>query len=75
MLAALREELRDSNVRITALYAGATTTGLWDELAGNWDRAAMISVEEVAAAIDWALSLRPETVLEEVHLGPARGAL
>jgi NAD(P)-dependent dehydrogenase (short-subunit alcohol dehydrogenase family) len=37
----LREELRGSGVRISALYPGATDTPIWDRLSGEWNRGAM----------------------------------
>jgi NAD(P)-dependent dehydrogenase (short-subunit alcohol dehydrogenase family) len=75
LVAALREELAGSGVRVTALYPGATATGLWDALPGEWDRAAMVPPGEVARAVAFALEADPAATVEEVHLGPAGGAL
>ncbi|HSM49951.1 MAG TPA: SDR family oxidoreductase [Thermoanaerobaculia bacterium] len=75
LVATLREELAGSGVAITALYAGAIDTPLWDDLAGEWPRERMVPVEEVARAVGWALEVAPRAVLEEVHLGPADGVL
>lgn len=75
LLAALREELRGSGVRLTAIFPGATATDLWDRLPGTWNREAMVPVEDVAKAIGWALDLDAATALEEIHLGPVGGAL
>ena len=75
LLAALREELRGSAVRLTAVFPGATATDLWDRLPGTWSREAMVPVEDVARAIGWALDVDAATALEEIHLGPAGGAL
>jgi NAD(P)-dependent dehydrogenase (short-subunit alcohol dehydrogenase family) len=75
LVAALREELSGSGVRITALYPGATDTPIWDSAPGDWNRAAMIPPREVARALAYALDSDPSTLVEEVHLGPAGGAL
>jgi NAD(P)-dependent dehydrogenase (short-subunit alcohol dehydrogenase family) len=75
LVAALREEIRGSGVRVTALYPGATATPIWDGLPGDWDRAAMMPAGEVARAVACALDADPSTLVEEIHLGPAGGAL
>ncbi|MES1245840.1 MAG: SDR family oxidoreductase [Acidobacteriota bacterium] len=75
LVAALREELSGSGVRITALYPGATDTPIWDNAPGEWNRAAMVPPREVARALGFALDADPSTLVEEIHLGPAGGAL
>ena len=75
LVAALREELRGSGVRLTALYPGATASPLWDDLPGEWNRALMVPPREVARAVVHALDADPTTLVEEIHLGPAGGAL
>jgi NAD(P)-dependent dehydrogenase (short-subunit alcohol dehydrogenase family) len=75
LVAALREELAGSGVLLTAVYPGATDTAIWDEVPGEWDRSRMVPVEEVARALLYALDFEPPALVEEVHLGPAGGAL
>jgi NAD(P)-dependent dehydrogenase (short-subunit alcohol dehydrogenase family) len=75
LVAALREELAGSGVGITALYPGATDTGLWDAVPGEWDRGEMVPVGEVARALLFALDAEAPALVEEIHLGPAGGAL
>jgi NAD(P)-dependent dehydrogenase (short-subunit alcohol dehydrogenase family) len=75
LIEVLREELKGTGVRITALFPGATDTPIWDRLPGTWDRAAMIRPQEVARALAYALEADPSTLVEEIHLGPAGGAL
>lgn len=75
LVAALREELKGTGIRITALYPGATDTPIWDRLPGEWDRAAMVPAREVARALGYILDTDPSALVEEVHVGPAGGAL
>ena len=75
LIAALREELAGSGVRITSIYPGATATPLWDDLPGSWDRARMVPASEVGRAVEAALDGDPAALVEEIHLGPAGGAL
>jgi len=75
LVAALREELRSTGVRVTALYPGATATPLWDGLPGEWDRRAMIPAGEVARAVIFALEADDRAALEELHIAPAGGDL
>ncbi|HVR96154.1 MAG TPA: SDR family NAD(P)-dependent oxidoreductase [Thermoanaerobaculia bacterium] len=75
MIAALREELRGSGVHITAVYPGATDTPIWEGVPGEWNRDAMVPPAEVARAVAYALDAPESTLVEEVHLGPAGGAL
>jgi short-subunit dehydrogenase len=62
-------------VLLTALYPGATDTAIWDEVPGEWDRSRMVPVEEVARALVYALDTEEPALVEEIHLGPAGGAL
>jgi NAD(P)-dependent dehydrogenase (short-subunit alcohol dehydrogenase family) len=75
LVAVLREELQGTGVRITALYPGATDTSIWESLPGEWNRAAMVPPREVARALGCALDGDPAALVEEIHLGPAGGAL
>jgi NAD(P)-dependent dehydrogenase (short-subunit alcohol dehydrogenase family) len=75
LVAVLREELQGTGVRITALYPGATDTTIWESLPGDWNRAAMVPPREVARALGYALDGDPAALVEEIHLGPAGGAL
>jgi NAD(P)-dependent dehydrogenase (short-subunit alcohol dehydrogenase family) len=75
LVAALREELAGSGIKLTALYPGATDTPIWEGMPGSWNRASMVRPGEVARAVSWALDAEPGTLIEEIHLGPAGGAL
>ena len=72
---AIREELREHRIRVLNIYPAATNTEIWDDVTGDWPREKMISAEEVASAVAYALS-RPEKVaVENVTLSNAAGNL
>lgn len=75
LVASLREELAGSGVLVTAVYPGATDTTLWHDVPGEWDRSRMVPAEEVARSIVHALDTPEPALVEEIHLGPAGGAL
>lgn len=75
LVVALREELQGTGIRLTALYPGATDSPLWDDLPGEWNRSLMVPAREVARAVATALDAPSSTLFEEIHLGPAGGAL
>jgi short-subunit dehydrogenase len=71
----VREELRERCIRVLNIYPAATNTEIWDDVTGDWPREKMISAEEVASAVAYALS-RPENVaVENVTLSNAAGNL
>ncbi len=74
-VAALREELTGTSVRMTEIYPGATDSPLWERVPGDWNRGSMISPAAVAKAIVWALDADPSTSVEEIHLQPRGGNL
>ena len=74
-VAALREELAGTAVRLTEIYPGATDSPLWETVPGEWNRASMISAEAVAKAVVWALAADPSASVEEIHLQPRGGNL
>jgi len=75
LVEALREELSGSGVRVLALTPGATETPLWNEVAGDWDRARMMPPQEVARALLWALASGERVAVEEIRLRPPGGDL
>ena len=71
----IREELRERRIRVLNIYPAATNTEIWDDVSGDWPRAKMISAEDVASAVAYALS-RPENVaVENITLSNAAGNL
>ena len=70
----LREELRGSGVRATLVSPGPVDTPLWDPLdpdrrEGFTPRAMMLAADDVADAVRWAVTRRPEVNVDELRLG------
>ncbi|HWY51821.1 MAG TPA: SDR family NAD(P)-dependent oxidoreductase [Chthoniobacterales bacterium] len=69
----VREELHEHRIRVINIYPAATNTEIWDGVAGDWPREKMISPEQVADAVAFALT-RPENVaVENITLSNAAG--
>lgn len=71
----IREELREHKIRVINIYPAATNTEIWDDVAGDWPRNKMISPEEVAAAVAYALSQPANVAVENITLSNAAGNL
>jgi len=71
----IREELRDRKIRVINVYPAATDTDIWSNVAGTWPREKMISAEEVAGAISYALDRPAEVALENITLTSVTGNL
>lgn len=72
---ALREELRPRGIRVVTVIPAATNTAIWDSIEGNFSREKMLSPDEVAEAIAFAIS-RPDNVLvETLTIGNIAGTL
>lgn len=70
----IREELRDRNIKVTAVLPGPTDTPLWEGIEGVWDRERMMKPHAVADMIV-SIYKQPEEVLtEEVFIMPRGGA-
>src|SRR5947207_2809767 len=71
----VREELRDRKIRVLNIYPAATSTEIWESVAGDWPREKMMSPDEVASAIAYALSRPNEIALENITLSSLSGHL
>ncbi len=67
----LREELKTSGIRVTALLPGATLTASWEGTDLPPDR--FMQAQDVAETVWAACSLPPTAVLEEILLRPQLG--
>jgi NAD(P)-dependent dehydrogenase (short-subunit alcohol dehydrogenase family) len=71
----VREELRDRRVRMINVYPAATDTHIWTHIEGKWPRHKMISPEEVASAVAYALSRPAIVALENITISSLAGNL
>jgi NAD(P)-dependent dehydrogenase (short-subunit alcohol dehydrogenase family) len=71
----VREELREHKVRVINIYPAATATEIWDGVSGDWPREKMISPDEIAAAVAFAISRPPEVATENIYLTNVIGSL
>lgn len=71
----IREELREHGVRVINIYPAATNTEIWDDVAGDWPRDKMMSADEVANAVAYALSRPTDVAVENITLTNASGKL
>jgi len=69
----VREELRDRKIRVINVYPAATDTNIWDQIEGEWPRGKMISPEEIASAVVYALSRPADVTLENITLSSLAG--
>lgn len=71
----IRQELRDHCIRMINIYPAATNTEIWDAVAGDWPRDKMISAEQVADTVAYALSRPADVAVENITLSNAAGNL
>ncbi|MEB3308095.1 MAG: SDR family oxidoreductase [Cyanobacteriota bacterium] len=73
----LAEEERSHGIRVSTLTLGAVDTPLWDSqtVDSNFDRRAMLSADQAAAALLYLAGLPDHQVVEDLTLMPTAGAL
>jgi NAD(P)-dependent dehydrogenase (short-subunit alcohol dehydrogenase family) len=71
----VREELRERKIRVINIYPSATDTNIWKNVEGNWPREKMISPNDVASAVAYALSRPADVALENITLSNLTGNL
>ena len=71
----VREELREHKIRVINIYPAATDTDIWNAIEGSWPRKQMISAEQVASAVAYALSRPADVAVENITITSAGGNL
>jgi NAD(P)-dependent dehydrogenase (short-subunit alcohol dehydrogenase family) len=71
----VREELREHKIRVINIYPAATDTEIWNNISGQWPREKMISPEQVASAVAYALSRPTDVAVENITLSGVAGNL
>lgn len=73
MTRVLREEMKEYNIRVTAILPGPTFTSSWD--GANIPPERFVMTEDVAESIFGAYSLSKQSVIEEILIRPQLGDL
>lgn len=71
----VREELRDRKIRVINIYPAATDTNIWTHIDGKWPRHKMISPEDIASAVAYAVSRPADVALESIGISNLTGNL
>ncbi len=71
----LREEVRNRGIKVSAILPGPTRTDIWDSLAGQWDRAKMMSPEITARTVLSVINQPSEANIDEIDIVPSTGNL
>ncbi len=71
----IREELRDRRIRVINIYPSATKTAMWEGIQGDWSPDRMISPDEVAEAVYYAVSRPTQVLVENISVGDITGTL
>jgi short-subunit dehydrogenase len=65
----VREEVRDKGIRIINIYPGAVDTDIWNNIPGEWDRATMMSPDDIADSVLFAINQPANTLVEDISMG------
>jgi len=69
----LREELKATNIKVTAVYPGAVLTDSWGDFDNSKNR--IMEIEDIAAMVFAATRLSPQAVVEDIIIRPQLGDL
>ena len=72
---AVREELRPKGIRVINLYPAATDTEIWEDIPGDWPTDRMMSTDQVAEAVAFALARPTNVLVEDITIGRIGGNL
>src|SRR5438128_8500982 len=70
----VREELQDRKIRVINIYPAATDTDIWNQIGGDWPRDKMISSDQVASAVAYALARPADVAVENITISNATGS-
>ncbi len=71
----MREELRPQGIRIINIYPSAVDTPLWESMPGDWPRDKMMTPNDVADAVGFALSCRNDVMVDDITIEHMAGRL
>ncbi|UCG61112.1 MAG: SDR family oxidoreductase [Candidatus Zixiibacteriota bacterium] len=71
----IREELRARRIRVINIYPSAIRTSMWEGIEGDWSADRMVSPDEVAEAVHFAISRPAGVLIEDISVGDISGTL
>ena len=71
----IREELRPRGIRVINIYPAATASDIWNTIPGDWAKEKMMSPDEVADAVAYALTRPASVMVDTIVLGNTAGML
>lgn len=71
----VREELRPRGIRVINVYPAATNTEIWSGVQGEFPREKMMSANDIAEAVAFAVSRSADTAVENISLSNTAGRL
>ncbi len=72
---ALREEVRDRGISVSAVLPGPTSTDVWNSLPGKWDSSKMMSPEAIAKTVVFVANQPTGANVDEIDIVPSAGSL
>jgi len=69
----LRDELKEENIKVTAIFPGATWSASWDGV--DMPKHRLMQAEDVAQAVGGLLAMSSQAVVEEILMRPQLGDL
>lgn len=75
LTAVTREEVREHNIKVTAIIPGAVDTPIWNNIGGDFDRSKMIPPEDIAQIVISACKQTKKTLVEDIIIRPVSGNL
>ena len=70
----VREEVRDKGIRVINIYPGAVDTDIWNNIPGEWDKTTMMSPDDIADSVLFAINQPANTLVEDISLGRLNGS-
>jgi 3-oxoacyl-[acyl-carrier protein] reductase len=69
----LRNELRDSNIKVTSIYPGAVDSMFWDNLNVDFPRNEMMNSSEIAGIVYHSIAKTGIGAIEDIVIRRTKG--
>jgi len=68
-----KEELRKDNIQLTLITPGAVDTDLWEYIDGEFDHSKMVTADEIAKTVVFAINNSRNCTVDEIQVTPKMG--